>query len=98
MQVLASKIDFWSLVNNEGEDVMHLLHEFKMYPPRVTFEVDCSTAHNKVFELEFKFAGFSELDRKIMFPLRAATSAQQQVTLVQADPGKLTYTCSSINH
>ena len=56
-------------MNNEGAD-LEFLHKFKMYPPRVIFEVDCTSAN--VFTLNFKFTGVPEsshLDRQIMFPL-----------------------------
>lgn len=71
MQILASEIDFWRRVNNEGVD-LRVLHKYKMYPPRVTFEIDCTSP--EAFTLNFQFTGLnfpesSHLDRQIMFPL-----------------------------
>ena len=74
-------------MNNEGVD-LRFLHDFKMYPPRVAFQVDCTTAD--VFTLKFTFTGFPEsyhLDRDIMFPLNPVPLALHQVAPLQAAAG-----------
>ena len=94
MQILASEIDFWRLVK-EGKD-LHSLDELKMYPPRVTFHVDCTAAD--VFTLKFTFTGFPEsyrLNRDIMFPLKPAPLSPLQVAPLQAAGNQPYYNISS---
>ena len=59
-----------------GDD-LSILHERRMYPPRIIFEVDCSAAD--VFQLTFNFSGCIEsysLDFELTFPLiRSQTPA-----------------------
>lgn len=86
MQILASEVDFWSHMN-EGKD-LRFLHDMMMYPPRVAFQVDCTTAD--VFKLKFTFTGTPEspnLDREIMFPLNPVPLAPLQVLPLQAAAG-----------
>ena len=71
LQILASDIDFCRRMNNEEAVDLHDEHKRKMYPPRISFEIDCTNAG--VFSLTFEFKhGFpdsSHLDRQIMFPI-----------------------------
>lgn len=69
LQILASEIDFWRRMNNEEAVDLHDEHKRKMYPPRISFEIDCTNVDVLTFEFKHGFPESSHLDRQIMFPL-----------------------------